>query len=534
MTYSRLFYPLVAVIMIMMASCGDYDIPDHKVPQIFMSAATDITRTSAMVHASVGTARNDRLTFEYGQEGGALLTTPLLTADGDSVHAQLDNLKPGTTYRCHLATDNGRTVVRSNEISFDTNSNDLPSISPLSSLAKGPSSIIVAYHITDNGGEDVLSTGCLVTNTTTGQTLTFSMPTPIDDGAEQRLVISGLQQMTTYHITPYAANSVGQTTGETMEYTTDNSVSLGNGGQLSDIMQGDKTHYTTLTLSGDMNGDDFKTLRTIDVDNINLAEVNIIEGGGAYIPSRYTQANTVGYGMFSDMNITGIILPHSAVTVEEQAFKNCTTLTSITMPVSATSILPSANCGALSSIEVPEANGSYRSIEGILYDIDVSEIVWMPVGKTGEVKLPNTITSIGDYAFRGCLFTSFVMSNSVEEMGQAAFYGSSVQKVVMSDALLTVPTATFQQCTDLTEVHLGTDTEQLGEYVFDGTRLTNLYVTAIYPPVCYSKTFTNNDGYDIFKQCTLYVMPGSKSMYRNHSYWGKFSYIKEITSNLSE
>ena len=158
----------------------------------------------------------------------------------------------------------------------------------------------------------------------------------------------------------------------------------------------------------------------------------------------------------------------------------------------------------------------------------------MPLGKTGAVELPPSVTSIGDYAFRGCTFSSFVMSNTVTEIGQAAFYGCRVEKVVLSDALKTVPTATFQQCTALEEVHLGTATELLGEYVFDGTRITSLYVNATYPPVCGKYTFGTTDGYDICQNCTLYVTAESREAYRNHPRWGQFKTIKEITTNTSE
>ncbi|MGN0281952.1 MAG: leucine-rich repeat domain-containing protein, partial [Prevotella sp.] len=150
---------------------------------------------------------------------------------------------------------------------------------------------------------------------------------------------------------------------------------------------------------------------------------------------------------------------------------------------------------------------------------------WMPMGKNGEIVLPATVTSIGAYAFRGCHFTEFVMSHNVKEMGQAAFYGSKVEKVILSDALKTIATAAFQQCANLREVHLGTATEQLGEYVFDGTCLEHLYVTAAFPPVCYDNTFATNAN-SLFDRCTLHVPAESASQYRNHRYWGKFNNIE--------
>lgn len=509
------------------ASCTDYDIPLNPVPVMTMGETTAVTRTSAVVHAFAGRASSTRLTVEYGEKGGHFIATEPLVPMGDSVNCTLTGLTPGTEYVCRLCSFNGRTEVRSNETNFTTQPNTKPKVSALTSLAQGPTGIIVSYAVTDDGGDAILSTGCKVTNVATGRQTTYHADME-NVGTEMEIAIYGLERQTSYELVPFAINPLGESTGASLSFTTGNSILLGEGGNLKKIMQSDNALYPTLSFSGKMQGDDFRYLREINVEQLNLADVIIVEGGEAYVPSRYTKDNVVGYGMFAATDIKSVVLPISAVSVEEQAFKDCASLTSITMPANATAILPSEGCIALKEIEVPAANKSYKSVDGILYDAGISRIVWMPMGKTDKVVLPATVTSIGSYAFRGCHFTEFVMSNSVKEMGQAAFYGSSVEKVVLSDALKTISTATFQQCASLREVHLGTATEQLGEYVFDGTRIEHLYITAEYPPVCYETTFHTTDGYNIFDSCTLHVPAASKELYRNHRYWGKFSQTREL------
>lgn len=525
MKHLNIFLATVAIVSAMAcASCTDYDIPNNPVPVMTMGEATDITRTSAVVHACAGTASGNRLTLEYGEKGGHFTTTEPLVPFGDSVSCTLTGLTPGTEYACRLCSYNGRTEVRSNEAWFSTLPNTKPGVSALTVLAQGPTSIIVAYTITDDGGDGILSTGCRAKNVATGEQKTFHADSG-KDGWKMEMAIAGLERNTPYQLLPFALNSLGESTGATLSFTTGNSILLGEGGNLKALMQGDDNAYPTLSFSGKMQGDDFRHLRTIDVENLNLADVGIIEGGDAYVPSRYPKDDVVGYGMFAAMDIKGVVLPLTAVSVEEQALKDCASLTSVTMPANATAILPSDGCYALEEIEVPAANKHFRSIDGILYDADVTRIVWMPLGKTGEIALPATVTSIGAYAFRGCRFTEFVMGNNVKEMGQAAFYGSSVEKAVLSDALKTIPTAAFQQCASLREVHLGTATEQLGEYVFDGTPIEHLYVGATYPPVCYDNTFANGT-VPIFDHCTLHVPSSSAALYRNHKHWGRFKSIE--------
>lgn len=526
MKHLNIFLAIVAIASAMAcASCTDYDIPNNPVPVMTMGEATDITRTSAVVHACAGTASGNRLTMEYGKKGGHFTTTEPLVPIGDSVICTLSGLTPGTEYVCRLCSYNGRTEVRSPEAVFSTQPNTKPCVSALTALAQGPTSIIVAYTITDDGGDGIISSGCRARNVATGEQKTLYADSQ-KDGEEIVMAIVGLERLTQYEVLPFALNSLGETTGTALSFTTGNSIHLGEGGCLKTLMQGDDNAYPTLSFSGKMQGDDFRHLRGIDVEQLNLADINIIEGGEAYAPSRYTKDNVVGYGMFAAMDIKGVILPLTAISVEEQALKDCALLTTVTMPASAESILPSEGCDALVEIEVPAANKHYRSIDGILYDADVTRIVWMPLGKTGEIALPATVTTIGAYAFRGCHFTEFVMGNNVKEMGQAAFYGSRVEKAVLSDALKTIATAAFQQCASLREVCLGTATEQMGEYVFDGTPIEHLHVSATYPPVCYDNTFVNN-ATSIFDHCTLHVPSASANLYRNHKHWGRFKNIVE-------
>ena len=89
-----------------------------------------------------------------------------------------------------------------------------------------------------------------------------------------------------------------------------------------------------------------------------------------------------------------------------------------------------------------------------------------------------------------------------------------------------VPTGTFQKCASLTTVRLGEKTELLGNYVFDGCPLTDIYISAPTPPVCSANTFTTS-GAGIFSSCRLHVAKGRKLYYKYNSTWGQFARIVE-------
>lgn len=113
------------------------------------------------------------------------------------------------------------------------------------------------------------------------------------------------------------------------------------------------------------------------------------------------------------------------------------------------------------------------------------------------------------------------MPENLKEMGKNVFFKSEVEEVVLPDKLKTIPSATFQKCSRLKVVRLGKATEMLTAYVFDGCPLTDLYVTAKYPPVWSEEDFETS-GEDIIKNCTLHVPKGSLRFYKSDRTWKQF------------
>ncbi|MDD6130245.1 MAG: leucine-rich repeat protein, partial [Prevotellaceae bacterium] len=87
----------------------------------------------------------------------------------------------------------------------------------------------------------------------------------------------------------------------------------------------------------------------------------------------------------------------------------------------------------------------------------------------------------------------------------------------------TIPQATFQQCLNLKCIHIGSATSLIGEYAFDGCPLSDIYISAEIPPVCYNATF--NSSYPLLTSCTLHVPESSLARYKAHDKWGKFENI---------
>ena len=120
------------------------------------------------------------------------------------------------------------------------------------------------------------------------------------------------------------------------------------------------------------------------------------------------------------MNIT---IPNSVTTIPAYAFNGCTGLMNITIPDSVTSIGDYAfvGCTGLTSITVSENNSAYSSVDGILYDKNKTKIVHVPEAIKGAT-IPDSVTSIGEGAFKGC---SSLESITIPFVGAKAGVASS-------------------------------------------------------------------------------------------------------------
>ena len=167
-----------------------------------------------------------------------------------------------------------------------------------------------------------------------------------------------------------------------------------------------------------------------------------------------TGVTSIGRSAFSGCSgLTSITIPNSVTSIGDWAFCNCISLTSVTIGTGVTSIGEYAfdNCSGLTSVTIGNSItsiGSYAfsgcsKLENI-YITDmaawcyISGINNLMGSGSGNKKLylnnelltnlviPGSVTSIGEYAFRGCSeLTSVTIPSSVTSIGRSAFYDCS-------------------------------------------------------------------------------------------------------------
>ena len=117
-------------------------------------------------------------------------------------------------------------------------------------------------------------------------------------------------------------------------------------------------------------------------------------------------------------------------------------------------------------LKVPgELSGAYSVKEGTGIICDRA-FAWCC--SLAEVVIPNSVTSIGGFAFHKCeSLTGVVIPNSVTSIGDRTFFGcSSLTEVVIPNSVTNIGKIAFSQCESLTEVVIPNSVTSIGEFTF--------------------------------------------------------------------
>jgi hypothetical protein len=167
------------------------------------------------------------------------------------------------------------------------------------------------------------------------------------------------------------------------------------------------------------------------------------------------------YAFMRNKSLTSVQLPSSVVFISDYAFYECSMLTSVTMPrveafnnsesifkgtkltslalpktlkYISSSMLRSLN--NLTSITIAEGNELYTSVDGVLYDKNVTKIVGFPAKKGGTYTIPATITTVKSGSFpNNVSIDELIVPATVTKIENSAFGDNpQIKKLTIEDS----------------------------------------------------------------------------------------------------
>lgn len=177
----------------------------------------------------------------------------------------------------------------------------------------------------------------------------------------------------------------------------------------------------------------------------------------------------------------------------------------------------------LSFIDVDVNSACFTSIDGVLYDKSVSELIACPRLKD-EITIPDGIQTISPFAFYSCQNLRVInMPNSITMLGEAGFWGcNSLTDINFSDNITFIDDNAFWECTSLTSMLLPKSIAGIGDNAFTGcTNLTKIYINREEPPFIEKRTFYRTNG-----ELVIYVPKGCKERYKNSETWRTLNIIE--------
>lgn len=146
---------------------------------------------------------------------------------------------------------------------------------------------------------------------------------------------------------------------------------------------------------------------------------------------------------------------NSEINIKQGPFSGCTSLTYVYIPASVVSMNRSTfnKCSALANIVVADGNAYFSSNGSILFNKAKTELLSYPTA-SGTYTIPDSVTSIGSYAFSSC---------------------TGLMSVIIPDSVTSISWMSFGDCTGLTSVTIPANVTSIANQAFFGcTGLTSV------------------------------------------------------------
>ena len=165
--------------------------------------------------------------------------------------------------------------------------------------------------------------------------------------------------------------------------------------------------------------------------------------------------------------------------IANRMFYSCDNLTSVTIGAGVTYFERFEDCFNLKEINVVSQNSAFCSLDGVLFNKEMTTIIEYPDGRQGGYTIPNGVLTVGYQSFSSCFgLTSVIIPDSVTSIGRDAFrFCNSLTNMTIPDSVISIGEDAFRSCTSLISVEIPDSVTSIGDRVFYScTSLTSVEI----------------------------------------------------------
>ncbi len=176
--------------------------------------------------------------------------------------------------------------------------------------------------------------------------------------------------------------------------------------------------------------------------------------------------------------LISVSLPSTLTWLSDRVFFGCASLSSITLPSSLERIGSGVfgGCESLQKINVEPGSNFFASIDGVLYNKDITELIKFPEGSSlSEYTLPETVTELPNGAFSSCkLLKQVNLHQGISAISNYAFMDSGIKYVTLPESVLSIGDGAFNGCKSLHDFYAPESVVTIGEQAFAGSNLQGI------------------------------------------------------------